>query len=46
MLWRIMCSNFEYKLHSAIAFKEFTNHIIQCIFAYSIFSLQYTDGYI
>ena len=44
MLWRIMCNNFEFVLHNACAFKEMPKHFLQCIFAFSIFSLHYTDG--
>ena len=44
MLWEIMCSNFECKLHNAIAIKEVPNHILQCSFYFSIFFLQYIDG--
>ena len=35
---------FECILHIACAFKKIPKHIIQCLFAFSIFSLQYTYG--
>ena len=43
MLWRIMWSNFECILHNACAFKKIPKHILQCMFYFYIFSLQYTD---
>ena len=41
---RIMWSNFECILHNECDFKTIPKHILQCMFAFSIFYLQYTDG--
>ena len=44
MLWRIIRSNFECKLHNRISVKAFPKHILQCNLYFSISSFLYIDG--
>ena len=44
ILWIIMWSHFECILHNLCDFKHTLKHILQCIFAFSVCFIQYTDG--